>query len=748
MIVSTVVSAIAFTTIIIVAVVIANQTTTAKNQLEGKLRNVVDQVNTAQQYTYEFDKRQQQQVTGLERNVDDVRSSYITKVDAANSLTTKQLNTPNINGNKISLSGDKWNSGSVQFNSDINGASKSPDYVIQRGADLKDPLSKNQLVIRTPAEKGAALNIQTSDGFSRMLVDSTTGQVTIPANTKTNTLQLGDKFKFSGVGDIHGNDSWLRLMDKDGKKMHGGVAAANLFSRDNAWFNGQTTLNGNINVNGSTQFNNNVRIQNGNTLRVEGGLGKQAISVGGAGSLLVDAPGTVGGRFVVNDKGNVGINQPNPQSKLDVSGDTNINGKFTVKKGDGDWNWANIVGNHGDNLYLGSDGGNRGIWADGQRDFTIYNQGKPGLTVKQTGQVNIPDNLKIGKDFGDWTDKAAMTAWAPDGSRAGPSFGGPNNWSHFPWFDGNTYIRPGKSGGDINIDSANNITLAANRIRANGNISTPSGNIIHSDGRQHISGGELLYLLPKNGVVIGKEWGGNGHLQVQGDTQVQGNINVGKTIKLRHNLGDWTNNAALTTWTPDGSKAGAAFGGPDVWSYFPHFDGNTYIRPGKSGGQVLIGDTTTGTVQIGDTKGQTKVQLGGNSLLPSSDGHSYIRPGRAGQNVYIGDTLANEVNLGRLDGTGAVYSRSTNNFVKRGIDAWDNKWDNTNKALFAGWNSDKVILGNNKSAGEAYLKTLPQNTVASANDMYVNGKLSSTNQLCINNTCLNEGNLQKLKSWL
>ena len=58
MIVSTVVSAIAFTTIVIVTVVLANQTRTAKDNLEGRLRNVVYQVNTAQQYTFEFDKKQ------------------------------------------------------------------------------------------------------------------------------------------------------------------------------------------------------------------------------------------------------------------------------------------------------------------------------------------------------------------------------------------------------------------------------------------------------------------------------------------------------------------------------------------------------------------------------------------------------------------------------------------------------------------------------------------------------------------
>ena len=71
---------------------------------------------------------------------------------------------------------------------------------------------------------------------------------------------------------------------------------------------------------------------------------------------------------------------------LTVDGaDATINGKLVVNRGDGDWNWLRVSGNHGDNAYLGSDGGNRGIWADGPRDFTIYNQGRAGLTVKQDG---------------------------------------------------------------------------------------------------------------------------------------------------------------------------------------------------------------------------------------------------------------------------------------------------------------------------------------------------------------------------
>jgi hypothetical protein len=77
-------------------------------------------------------------------------------------------------------------------------------------------------------------------------------------------------------------------------------------------------------------------------------------------------------------------------------------------------------------------------------------------------------------------------------------------------------------------------------LRVNGEIQTPGGHTIKCDGRQHITGGELLYILNKNGVMIGKEWGGNGNLHVQGDTQVNGSINT--------NTGIVTNNIIANGW--------------------------------------------------------------------------------------------------------------------------------------------------------------------------------------------------------
>ena len=53
-------------------------------------------------------------------------------------------------------------------------------------------------------------------------------------------------------------------------------------------------------------------------------------------------------------------------------------------------------------------------------------------------------------------------------------------------------------------------------LTVNDDILVGPGKTIRSNSRMHINPGEILYLLPKSGVTIGKEWGGTGDLRVQG----------------------------------------------------------------------------------------------------------------------------------------------------------------------------------------------------------------------------------------
>jgi hypothetical protein len=83
---------------------------------------------------------------------------------------------------------------------------------------------------------------------------------------------------------------------------------------------------------------------------------------------------------------------------------------------------------------------------------------------------------------------------------------------------------------DTAQQSASNAQNAANAAQVTADtaiqgklqeLNTPGdihfGATLSTSGRMHVNGGELLFLLNKDGVVIGKEWGGNGNLSVQGE---------------------------------------------------------------------------------------------------------------------------------------------------------------------------------------------------------------------------------------
>lgn len=61
-----------------------------------------------------------------------------------------------------------------------------------------------------------------------------------------------------------------------------------------------------------------------------------------------------------------------------------------------------------------------------------------------------------------------------------------------------------------------NVTVGGS-LTTNDDIVLGTNKTIRTANRMHINPGEILYLLPKSGVTIGKEWGGTGDLRVQGN---------------------------------------------------------------------------------------------------------------------------------------------------------------------------------------------------------------------------------------
>lgn len=135
-------------------------------------------------------------------------------------------------------------------------------------------------------------------------------------------------------------------------------------------------------------------------------------------------------------------------------------------------------------------------WFGGTADrphLAIVGAGKDGQSrkVKMWDEVNATGTLSIGDDAG-----------------SGKFYLNPGSDSWLRLFN-----KDGQHG---------DLGFAADNIVANKKLSFATGMsldgaIMTHPGRMHISSGELLYLLPKNGVMIGKEWGGTGDLTAQGN---------------------------------------------------------------------------------------------------------------------------------------------------------------------------------------------------------------------------------------
>lgn len=123
--------------------------------------------------------------------------------------------------------------------------------------------------------------------------------------------------------------------------------------------------------------------------------------------------------------------------------------------------------------------------------------------------------LKVGHSTTGWIDNSAISAYADQG-KAGASFGGAGGlWSHFPWSDGNTYVRPGSVGKSVVIGDG-----------ANGPVAVGSSWLPNADGHAYLRAGSE----GKN-VNIADKWSPNVNIG-SGNTNVIAN----GTLKATQNL--------------------------------------------------------------------------------------------------------------------------------------------------------------------------------------------------------------------
>lgn len=189
----------------------------------------------------------------------------------------------------------------------------------------------------------------------------------------------------------------------------------------------------------------------------------------------------------------------------------------------------------------------------------------------------------------------------------------------------------------------------------------------------------------------------------------KGNIQIIPLNGQNVNVGDKAKTNSI------GKSAAANQIGADSW--MPFYNGSTYIRPGRNGADIHIGDKPTNHVSLGIA---SKInQIGQNSWFPYLNGDTYIRPGRNGANVHVGDWLASSVQIG----AGAKTNRI-------GQDTWLPFTD-----------------------GNAYIRPSKVNGVVNigdyrANEVNLGNNNAVTNvrgQLCLNGVCLSGQDFQKIR---
>ncbi|MDV3349055.1 hypothetical protein QGP82_10165 [Leptothoe sp. LEGE 181152] len=276
------------------------------------------------------------------------------------------------------------------------------------------------------------------------------------------------------------------------------------------------------------------------------------------GTIHFDAPGSVGARLTIIGKtdeatgvtaGNVGINTTAPTEKLQIGDFSQSDNHIKISTAGGHKYRAGIK------LKIYDD--NNGFTIENDEREIIHglnflrhhhdSAGKTALFIaKDNGNVGIYNtaplskltiNQKIAHDGGFSTfGEAALTIFDPNhnggnnpnGIRdilhlvregvGGQAYGNKVSLSLGRYENVGTDSRTQL---DIKLtDNSFNTHKTVLSLKSNGTLTVSDKGTITCPGRLHISGEEILYLLNKKGVTIGKEWGGTGNLLVQGSVGI------------------------------------------------------------------------------------------------------------------------------------------------------------------------------------------------------------------------------------
>ena len=142
--------------------------------------------------------------------------------------------------------------------------------------------------------------------------------------------------------------------------------------------------------------------------------------------------------------------------------------------------------------------------------------------VTVTNNINLVNDMHTGgvlSSIGPDKKNKVCLHTPPDGRRA--LYIAPQKLDGSDWEWGNGLALDFK---EKVFNTNSNSLIVGGNVSIGNDLIFPNQTTIKGAGRLHITGEELLYILNKKGVVIGKEWGGTGDLVVQGHIDVGGSI--------------------------------------------------------------------------------------------------------------------------------------------------------------------------------------------------------------------------------
>lgn len=189
--------------------------------------------------------------------------------------------------------------------------------------------------------------------------------------------------------------------------------------------------------------------------------------------------------------------------------------------------------------------------------------------------------------------------------------------------------------------------------------------------------------------------------------------------------------------------------GPHTW--FPFTDGNSYIRSGKPNGDIHIGDMWAANVNVG-VNNNSVVRIH-DTWMPWVDGNVYIRPRVSKGNgvVNVGDLGTSAVNVGNNGSVTRIRGRLQFG-SEENMDSTDPYYL---EKVSGGWNNSSLRLTINDDADEAF--EIWGSGCAAGNcwgpgrrqhQFVADGTARHSRQVCVNNACLTESDINNLKTRL